>query len=98
MMGRSIRISCLSPERPTCWRRSWRPMRLRRGAPLAARLAAAALGCLTSIAAAAGYPLTCTPVPAVAADLAAHRITSEALVEDYGARIGRLNPKIHAVI
>ena len=73
-------------------------MRLRRSPPLATRLGAAALGCLTSLASAAPYPISCTPAPAVAADLAAHRITSAALVEEYSARIARLNPRIHAVI
>ena len=73
-------------------------MPLRRGAPARAYVGAAALSCLTSVAAAAGYDLTCRSAPAESADLAAHRITSQALVADYRARIARLNPEIHAVI
>ena len=34
----------------------------------------------------------------MSADLAAHRITAQALIGDYQARISRLNPEIHAVI
>jgi amidase len=60
--------------------------------------AAAALWCLASLAGAANHPLSCAPAPTVAADLAAHGITSEALVAGYEARITRLNPRIHAVI
>ena len=56
------------------------------------------LACLASVAAAAGQDLICKPASVAAADLAAHRITSKALVADYQARIEQLNPKIHAVI
>jgi amidase len=65
---------------------------------LRAWMGAAALCWLTSIAAAAGPDLTCTSAADVAADLAAHRITSQALINDYQMRISRLNPQIHAVI
>ncbi|MGA7539267.1 MAG: amidase [Steroidobacteraceae bacterium] len=65
---------------------------------MSAYIGAAALCGLTSIAAAAGYPLTCRSAPAESADLAAHRITSQALVADYRTRIARLNAEIHAVI
>jgi amidase len=73
-------------------------MPLRSGASVRAYVGAAALSCLSSIAAAAGYHLTCRSASAVSADLAARRITAQALVADYRARIARLNPKIHAVI
>jgi amidase len=56
------------------------------------------LGCLSLVATAHGYNLACKSAPEEAADLAAHRITSRALVADYEARIRRLNPEIHAVI
>jgi amidase len=63
-----------------------------------AYLLAGALCCVTSVAAAAGYDFACKSAAAVAADLAAHRITSRALVAGYESRIARINPKIHAVI
>ena len=56
------------------------------------------LCCLTSVAAAAGADLTYESAADVSADLAAHRITSQAVVSDYQARIDRLNPEVHAVI
>ena len=61
-------------------------------------LAAGALCCLMAAAAAHGSGLICRSAPALSADLAAHRITSRALVAEYEARIRRLNPEIHAVI
>ncbi|MGH8290013.1 MAG: amidase [Steroidobacteraceae bacterium] len=73
-------------------------MPLRSGTPLRGYVGVAAVSCLTSVAAAAGYNLTCKSGSAVSADLAAHRITSQALVADYRARIARVNPEIHAVI
>jgi amidase len=63
-----------------------------------AYLVAGALCCVTSISAAAGYDFACKPAAAVSADLAAHRITAQALVAGYEARIARINPEIHAVI
>jgi amidase len=70
----------------------------RSGTPVRAFLGVAALSCLSSVAAAAGYDLTCKSGAEVSADLAAHRITSQALIADYRARIARLNPEIDAVI
>lgn len=61
-------------------------------------LAAGAVCCLAYASLAAGYDAVCKSAAAVSADLAAHRVTSQALVADYRARIARLNPDIHAVI
>ena len=61
-------------------------------------ITAGALCCLTYVAAAAGNDLVCRPAAALSADLAAHRTTSQALVALYTARIGKLNPLVHAVI
>ncbi len=47
---------------------------------------------------AAAYDVAETPVTVLAADLAAGRTTSVALVTAYEARIARLNPQLHAVI
>jgi amidase len=63
-----------------------------------ASFVAGALCCLTYVSAAASHDFVCKSAAAVSAELAAHRITSRALVEGYEARIARLNPKIHAVI
>lgn len=63
-----------------------------------ASIIAGALCCLTHICAAAGHDLSCKSAAAVSAELAAHRVTSQALVTGYEARIARLNPQIHAVI
>lgn len=71
-------------------------MPLLSGAPLRAYIGAAALCCLTSVSAAADYDLTCKSAADAAADLAAHRVVSQALVTDYSERIDRLNPDIHA--
>jgi len=62
---------------------------------------AGALCCLAYVAAAAGNDMVCKPAGALAtlaADLTAHRTTSQALVAGYEARIGELNPRVHAVI
>ena len=61
---------------------------------------AISVGVLSCLACAPAFAvnLSCTPAPALAADLAAHRITATALVRGYEARIARINPKIHAVI
>ena len=48
--------------------------------------------------AAAAYDTVCKSASEESADLAAHRITAEALVNDYRARIDALNGEIHAVI
>lgn len=61
-------------------------------------VAAGAVCCLTYASLAAGYDAVCKSAAAVSADLAAHRVTSQALVAGYTARITRLNPEIHAVI
>ncbi len=42
--------------------------------------------------------LSCTSVTQLSTDLAAHRLTSQALVRLYETRIAHINPKIHAVI
>ena len=63
-----------------------------------ASLVAGALCCLMYVSAAAGHDLLCKSAATVSAELAAHRVTSQALVKRYEARIARLNPKIHAVI
>jgi amidase len=63
-----------------------------------AYLVAGALGCLTYVSAAAGYDFSCKSAAAESADLAAHRITSQALVAGYEARVARFDPRIHAVI
>ncbi|MBV8972318.1 MAG: amidase [Sphingomonadaceae bacterium] len=47
---------------------------------------------------AAAYDVTEKPVAELAADLAAGRTTSVALVAAYQARMARLNPQLHAVI
>jgi amidase len=47
---------------------------------------------------AAPYSVVDKPASAIAADLAAHRVTAAELVKAYEARIAKLNPKIHAVI
>lgn len=49
-------------------------------------------------AASAGYDPVCRSATEESADLAAHRVTSEALVDDYQSRIAALNGEIHAVI
>lgn len=54
--------------------------------------------CVTSLSAAAGYDAVCKSASQESADLAAHRVTSQALVDDYQARIAALNGEIHAVI
>jgi amidase len=59
---------------------------------------AATLCCLTYLPAAAGYDAVCKSAGEESADLAARRITSQELVNDYLARIAALNPEIHAVI
>ncbi len=61
-------------------------------------IVAGALCCLTSLSAAAGYDPACKSAGDEAADLAARRVTSQALVKEYAARIAALNPQIHAVI
>jgi amidase len=114
MAVRNTRISCASTANLTCWRRSWeRTPRSSRAAARELigtvlreligtirreLIGAAALCCLTSVAAAAGADLTCKSAADVATDLAAHRITAQTLITDYQARIGRLNPEVHAVI
>jgi len=59
---------------------------------------AGALCCLAYVSAATGHDAVCKSAAREAAALSAHRITSQALVKDYQARIAALNPKIHAVI
>ena len=54
--------------------------------------------CASGPSAAAGYDAVCKSATEESADLAAHRITSQALVDDYRARIAALNGEIHAVI
>lgn len=61
-------------------------------------LTAGVLCCLTYVAAAAGSDLVCKPAAVLSADLEARRTTSQALVAGYSARIGELNPRVHAVI
>jgi amidase len=61
-------------------------------------IAAGALCCLAYVSAAAGYDAVCRSATEESADLATHRITSQALVDDYRARISALNPQIHAII
>ncbi|MGB6489351.1 MAG: hypothetical protein WBE91_20975, partial [Steroidobacteraceae bacterium] len=56
------------------------------------------LCCLPYVSAAAGYHTICKSAGDESADLAAHRVTSQALVDDYQARIAALNGEIHAVI
>jgi amidase len=56
------------------------------------------LCCLPYVSAAAGYDTFCRSAGEEAADLAAHRVTSQALVDDYRARIAALNGEVHAVI
>ena len=56
------------------------------------------LCCLPYVSAAAGYDAVCKSAGEESADLAAHRVTSQALVDDYQARIAALNGEIHAVI
>jgi len=64
-----------------------------------AQAVAGVLCCLAYVsAAAAGHDAVCKSAAEESADLAAHRITSQALIGEYRARIGALNPKIHAVI
>ena len=63
-----------------------------------AYIAAGVLCCLTYVSAAAGYDTVCRSAAEESGDLAAHRVTSQALVDDYRARIAALNPEIHAVI
>ena len=48
--------------------------------------------------AAAGYDTVCRSAGDESADLAAHRVTSQGLVDDYQARIAALNGEVHAVI
>ena len=61
-------------------------------------IAAGALCCLAYLSAAAGYETVCKSASEESVDLAARRITSQALVNDYAARIAAINPEIHAVI
>lgn len=61
-------------------------------------IAAGTLCCLTCVCAAAGHDTVCKSAADASADLAARRITSQALVAGYEARIDKLNPQIHAVI
>jgi amidase len=56
------------------------------------------LCCLPYISAAAGYDTVCKSAGEESADLAAHRVTSQTLVDDYQARIAALNGEIDAVI
>jgi amidase len=56
------------------------------------------LCCLPLAAAAAAYGTLCKSASEESADLAAHRVTSQALVAAYAARIAALNGRIHAVI
>jgi len=56
------------------------------------------LGASGPAAAAGGYPAICKAASEESADLAAHRVTSQALVADYQARIGAMNGEVHAVI
>jgi amidase len=57
-----------------------------------------ALCCLPYVSVAAGYDTVCRSAAEESADLAAHRATSQTLVDDYQARIAALNGEIHAVI
>jgi amidase len=58
----------------------------------------ATLCCLAYVSAAAGYDAVCKSATEDSADLAAHRVTSQSLVDAYQARITALNGEIHAVI
>lgn len=56
------------------------------------------LCCFPCISAAAGHDAVCKAASEESVDLAAHRVTSLALVTDYQARIAVLNGEVHAVI
>ena len=72
---------------------------MKRRVPLpCAYIGAGLLSCLASVSAAAGYDTICRSAAEESAGLAAHRVTSQALVEDYRARIAAHNGEIHAVI
>ena len=72
---------------------------MKRRVPLAcACIAAGLLCCTTYVSAASGYDTVCRSAAEESADLAAHRVTSQTLVDDYRARIAALNGEIHAVI
>ena len=72
---------------------------MKRRVPLpCAYTAAGVLCCLSYVSAASGYDTVCRSAAEESADLAAHRITSQALVTDYRARIDAHNDEIHAVI
>ena len=72
---------------------------MKRRVPLpCAYIVAGVLCCLTYVAAAAGHDPVCRSAADESADLAAHRVTSQGLVEAYRARIAALNGEIHAVI
>jgi amidase len=63
-----------------------------------AYIVAGVLCCIARVSTAAGYDTVCKSASAESADLAAHRVTSAALVADYRGRIAALNGAIHAVI
>jgi amidase len=63
-----------------------------------AYVVAGMLCCLNLASAAAGHDPVCRSASQESADLAANRITSEALVGEYQSRIAALNGEIHAVI
>ena len=63
-----------------------------------AYIVAGLLCCLTHVSAAAGYDTVCRSAAEESADLAAHRVTSQALVDDYLARIAAHDSGVHAVI
>ena len=72
---------------------------MKRRVPLpCAHIAAGVLCCLSYVAAAAGYDTVCRSAAEESADLAAHQVTSQTLVDDYLARIDAHNGEIHAVI
>jgi len=72
---------------------------VKRRVPLpCACVVAGVLCCITSASAATGYDTVCRSAAEESADLAARRITSQALVRDYQARIAALDGDIHAVI
>jgi amidase len=63
-----------------------------------AYIIAGVLCCITHASAAARYDTVCKSAGEESADLAAHRVTSAALVGDYRERIAARNGEIHAVI
>ncbi|MHB8816919.1 MAG: amidase family protein, partial [Steroidobacteraceae bacterium] len=72
---------------------------MKRRVPLScAYIVAGMLCCLNLASGAAGHNPVCRSASEESADLAANRITSEALVGDYQSRIAALNGAIHAVI